>query len=178
MNIFFLHPTPIICAQMHADIHVGKMLLESCQLLATAHHALDNGDAVTYKQTHFNHPCAVWVRQSKLHYQYVSQLAFYLAQEYRNRFRKEHACEAILRAELITLPPALTKSGWTNPPQVMPDEFKDDDTVGAYQRYYATKADTMKMVWNQDRELPPHWFVINRNNYLHEKGLYVKQIQA
>jgi hypothetical protein len=176
MNIFFLHQTPIIAAQQHADVHIGKMLLESCQLLATAHHQLGNGDAVTYKQTHFNHPCAIWVRSSKLHYQYVAKLAYYLAQEYRNRFRKEHACEAILRSELITVPPTLTKCIWTNPPLAMPDEFKTDDTVESYQRYYASKADKMKMVWNGSEENSPFWFVTERNNYLHKKGLYVNKL--
>lgn len=176
MNIFFLHQSPIIAAQEHADIHVGKMLLESCQLLATAHHELGNGAAVTYKPTHKNHPCAVWVRQSRTHYAYVSDLAFYLAREFRKRFGKAHKCEEILNNELRLPPPALTSAAWSKPPQAMPEEFRGDDHIEAYKRYYASKADTMAMRWRKSEENAPWWFIVNRNNYLAQKGLYVNSV--
>ena len=35
MNIFYLHPDPVICAQQHADKHLIKMVLEYSQLLST-----------------------------------------------------------------------------------------------------------------------------------------------
>ena len=178
MNVFFLSRSSIIAAQSHADIHVGKMLLEACQLLSTAHHEHGNGDKVTYLPTHKNHPCAVWVRSSKTHYMYVAELAKNLAQEYRNRFRKTHASELILEAELMMPPPELKTMRWTDPPQCMPDEFKDADVVEAYQKYYASKASDMKMIWNGIEDNSPWWFIINRNNYLASKGLYVKQIQT
>lgn len=37
MNIFVLHPNPRKSARWHVDKHVIKMLLETCQLLYTAH---------------------------------------------------------------------------------------------------------------------------------------------
>ena len=40
MNIFVLHPNPRKAARWHVDKHVIKMLLETCQLLYTAHWAL------------------------------------------------------------------------------------------------------------------------------------------
>ena len=72
------------------DKHVVKMILESAQLLSTAHRVLDGKlvdgirvnldtgktrkvkayvlldarDAVLYSATHVNHPSAVWCRQS------------------------------------------------------------------------------------------------------------------
>ena len=45
MNIFVLDDQPEIAAQMMCDKHVVKMILESCQLMSTAHHVLD-GDVV------------------------------------------------------------------------------------------------------------------------------------
>jgi len=176
MNIFFLHHTAIASARYHADIHVGKMLLESCQLLATAHHVLGNGDAVTYKPTHKNHPCAVWVRESKLHYKFVSDLAIHLACEFRKRFGKTHACEAVFEKELRHAPPALTNCKWVQPPQAMPEEFRGSDFVEAYKKYYASKADTMKMIWFKDEGATPWWFIDYRNEYLAKKGLYVKSV--
>ena len=56
MNVFYLHHLPPIAASYHCDKHVGKMLIESCQLLATAHHEFGNGDKVSYRPTHKNHP--------------------------------------------------------------------------------------------------------------------------
>jgi hypothetical protein len=40
MNIFVLHPNPRKAARWHADKHVIKMLLETCQLLYTVHWVL------------------------------------------------------------------------------------------------------------------------------------------
>ena len=41
MNIFAVHDNPIISAQQLCDKHVVKMIVESCQLLSTAHRLLD-----------------------------------------------------------------------------------------------------------------------------------------
>ena len=41
MNIFYLHENPERCAEMHCDKHVVKMILETAQLLSTAHHEID-----------------------------------------------------------------------------------------------------------------------------------------
>ncbi len=41
------------------DKHVIKLILESCQLLSTAHHLLGDSSKITYKATHANHPCAM-----------------------------------------------------------------------------------------------------------------------
>ena len=42
MNIFFLDKDPVIAAQSQFDIHVNKMMIESAQLLSTAHHVLQS----------------------------------------------------------------------------------------------------------------------------------------
>jgi hypothetical protein len=41
MNIFYLDPNPKICAEMHVDKHVCKMVIEYAQLLSTTHRVLD-----------------------------------------------------------------------------------------------------------------------------------------
>lgn len=38
MNIFILDRTPEACARAHTDVHVRKMLLESAQILCSAHY--------------------------------------------------------------------------------------------------------------------------------------------
>ena len=49
MNIFVLHPNPRKSARWHVDKHVIKMLLETCQLLYTAHWILAYPDLKTHK---------------------------------------------------------------------------------------------------------------------------------
>ncbi len=159
MNIFFLHRLAPVAAAMHCDKHVGKMLIESCQLLATAHHVHGNGDAVSYKSTHVNHPSAIWTRQSKLHYDYVVTLATYLGREFFIRYGKNHKSRDVLVAELLKPPPALYDAPaiWRDPPLAMPDEFKSDDAVLSYRLYYASKAATMPMLYHRGERPMPIW---------------------
>ena len=44
MNIFVLDNDAVESARMMCDKHVVKMILESCQLLSTAHHVLDGDE--------------------------------------------------------------------------------------------------------------------------------------
>ena len=46
MNIFVLHDNPIIAAKYQCDKHVVKMILESGQMLSTAHRVLDGEEYV------------------------------------------------------------------------------------------------------------------------------------
>ena len=41
MNIFVLDKDPVVAAQMQCDKHVVKMIVESAQMLSTAHRILD-----------------------------------------------------------------------------------------------------------------------------------------
>jgi hypothetical protein len=159
MNIFYLHRLAPVAAGMHCDKHVGKMLIESCQLLAACHHHYGNGHNVSYKPTHVNHPCAVWVRQSRSHYDYVASLALYLGREFYMRYGKNHKSRDVLMAELFHAPTALydMPQTWSNPPLAMPDEFKSNDPVESYRRYYASKAATMPLVYYRGERPGPIW---------------------
>ena len=48
MNIFYTDSDPVKAAQSLVDRHVIKMILETCQLLCTAHRVLD-GTEITQK---------------------------------------------------------------------------------------------------------------------------------
>lgn len=166
MNVFYLHHLPLIAAGMHCDKHVGKMLIESCQLLATAHHHYGNGHAVSYRPTHVNHPSAVWVRQSRLHYNWVSDLAMFLGRQFTRRYGHPHKSATVWQNELRSPPPAMHDLPllWSDPPLAMPDEYKVGSTVQAYRRYYASKRHLMPMVWYKGKEQPPLWFTDLVNN--------------
>lgn len=61
MNIFIVNNHPAIAATHLHNRHITKMVLESAQLLSTAHRFLGNDDERLYSKTHVNHPCSIWL---------------------------------------------------------------------------------------------------------------------
>jgi len=150
MNIFFLDRDIQKCAQYHNNKHTIKMSVELGQLLCTAINL--NGGNAPYKTTHKNHPSAVWVRSNKKHWEYTKELALALCKEYTHRYGKTHKTQAVL--ESIDCP-SIPDQEWSDPPQCMPDEHKQDDVVSAYRTYYATSKAAIAQ-W-KNREIPG-WF--------------------
>lgn len=140
MNIFYLDKSPYKAAKLQCDKHVVKMILETAQLLSTAHAELD-GESPAYKPTHKNHPSAVWVRGSLQHYIWTVVHLKALGSEYERRYGRVHKTIREHLSALKRPPRALQANFWRDPPQCMPDECKRDDTVLAYQIYYNQKAD-------------------------------------
>ena len=146
MNIFYLSNCPQEAAEAHNDKHCVKMILESAQMLSTAHRELD-GDVpdILYKSTHKNHPSTIWTRSSKQHYDWLFRLFRMLSAEYSIRYGlitdtndtfKVHKSWDKLGKILETAPKNIEDNGWTDPPLCMPDHCKDDDVVKAYRNYY------------------------------------------
>ena len=145
MNIFYLNNDPKICAEMHLDKHVVKMILEYAQLLSTAHRVLDGTvstrlsksgrkqqyypladerDNFLYSATHVNHPSAVWVRYSYENYEWLYKLFIALLDEYTHRYGRIHATARLIDA-LHTPPIHIPKGiGFTEPTPAMPNEVK------------------------------------------------------
>lgn len=153
MNIFYLSRDPVEAAGLQCDRHVVKMILETAQLLSTAHHELD-GESPAYKPTHKNHPSAVWVRESLDHYEWTVYHLGALGREYERRYKKTHKTIREHFKALQQAPVALQGiRGFTDPPQCMPDECKRVDPVLGYQVYYNYKADD----WDA-RGIPMRWY--------------------
>lgn len=160
LNIFLLHDDIKICAQSHCNRHTVSQIKEYCQLLSTAHRVLDgilcegfsksgrkrnvlrlddHRDEILYRETHINHPSAIWVRENSSNYLYLHKLLDELNKEYTHRYQREHKSITIGLVDILShLPINITKSAKMSPmPQCMPDEFKvDGDSVKAYQNYY------------------------------------------
>jgi len=137
MNIFYLSQSPTRAAQMQCDQHVVKMILESAQLLSTAHHELD-GISPAYKPTHKNHPSAVWARASRDHYRWLYNHMMALGDEYTRRYGKVHLTIQKHSETLREAPVAIPDLGFTEPPQCMPDDCKRINAIEGYQRELAT----------------------------------------
>lgn len=75
MNIFILSRDPIQAAAWHCDQHLGKMILESAQMLSTIVHEWPSiPRTYYYKPIHTNHPCTNWLRKSVANLDWLVQL--------------------------------------------------------------------------------------------------------
>ena len=146
MNIFYLHKDPAKAASFFYNRHVVKMILESAQLLCTAHVMLDGDDAnVPYKVTHKNHPSAVWARESADNYSWLYFHMLALGEEYTRRYGKKHLTILKCSGPLGKLPGGILNTGPTPMPQCMPDQYKvPDNSVEAYWNYYEAEKVNVK----------------------------------
>jgi len=155
MNIFVLHPDPGIAARMQCDRHVVKMTLESAQMLCTAINEL--GGQAPYKSAHVNHPCSVWARETLSNFIWLWEHGTALANEYTERYGKVHKSEAVMWECMDKLRPlSFVHTSRTPHPLCMPDEYKSDDAVESYRRFYIGEKAGFAQ-WNKTTEAPPWW---------------------
>ena len=186
MNIFILDKDPDIAATMHCDKHVVKMIVESAQMLSTAHRLLDgqlshitkksksgnwrkaklwtlddpDKESILYHAVHMNHPCTRWTMECAENYEWHWQLFSALCSEYTHRYQKIHATETRLLEILVDPPKNIEYNhGVTQFPLAMKSEpqcMHPDDPVRSYREFYQTKQDRFKMVWTNREK--PEWF--------------------
>jgi hypothetical protein len=158
VNIFMVDSDPVIAAQSLCNRHVVKMILESSQLLCTAHHVLGTGVPSTdkvkfYKSTHKNHPCSIWTRKCQNNYVWLARHAKALAKEYTFRYGKRHKSEATIDYCSENIPLIEVHPSITTPALAMPPEYKIGDTVESYRAYYRYKAKTIDFRYS-GRKIP------------------------
>ena len=167
MNIFVLDTDPTTAARMHCDKHVPKMCVEAAQMMASAlrrHGATDEQMPLTkagkpYKGGYKHHPCTVWAGDSEANFVWLARHAVALCGEYTKRFGKTHACDLPIHS-MIGLVPLFTnsypspKAALTPFAQAMPDEYRNDDAVKAYQAYYHSKQFAK---WEKGTPAPDWW---------------------
>ena len=180
MNIFFLDKDPRLAAEYHCDKHVVKMILESAQLLSTAHRLLDGQmyieqkattgrnvkrwrlnderEKVLYGVTHINHPSAVWSRSNIDHYRYLYDLFVYLMDEYTYRYGKVHKCTTL--AKYLSSPP-FNLNDYTQTPILCAMDKKfiiSENGVENYRNYYIMGK---KHLAKWTKRSPPEWYIQN-----------------
>ena len=184
MNIFVVDRDPFKAAESLCDVHVCKMIVESCQLLSSQDrlHGLTGG---RYKMTHENHPCRLCLCSPYNRLWLKLQLGA-LLKEYTFRYGKLHKCQEMftsLWAFNLEYIPGVTPSiddpgletfmrtllgDLTTFPQCMPEEYQInaltakrlvgyiEETVQAYRRYYRYKARSLKRFKYTKRQ-EPEW---------------------
>ena len=184
MNIFILDEDPVLAAQLQCDKHVPKMIVESAQMLSTAHrmldgyvekrpsksgkrmvnywvHPNDNLENVLYKAVHHSHPCTIWTMESKANYDwhYIHFLA--LGREFEYRYGKPHGSILKLEETLKIQPdniPDVQQTPFKLAMKSNPECIALVDPVKAYQAFYQTKQQRFKMVWSKRNT--PEWFKV------------------
>jgi len=160
MNIFVLSADPKEAAEFHCDKHVVKMILETGQMLCTAHwlgwQRVLNPSVIgakkakewlqqhvpadkqpLWKMTHAGHPCTQWAQTSDENYSWLLDLGVALCQEYTLRYGKRHKSETVYEWLLSNRPPSFMSSGRTPFAIAMPDDCKiSADPVVCYRQYY------------------------------------------
>ena len=142
MNIFYLDKCPVKAAKYQYNKHVVKMILESAQMLCTAHHVYGDPEQkanVPYKQAHLNHPSTLWTRKNKRNYMWLYHHMMALGDEYTRRYGKIHLSITKCGDFLFKPPVYLKDALYGDPvdmPQDMPDEYKNDCSIQAYWNYY------------------------------------------
>ena len=183
MNIFYVDEDPVKAAEQLVDKHVVKMILESAQLLSTAHRVLDGEqsifekyvhgsfpprymkkkvwtlpdfrESVLYQATHINHPSAIWCRTSVENYLWLVEHFFGLMNEYMHRYEKVHKCNGELSYMLQSPPKKLEAYDWTPMPSCMaPEYIISDNPLTNYRNYYKVGKATMHKWKNRQ---PPEW---------------------
>ena len=170
---------PREAAEMHVDKHVVKMIVESAQLLSTAHrlidgietttvtdkgrrkrvwHLPDHRQSVLYSATHVNHPSAIWTMRSIENYLWLYSLMQELCKEYTHRYGKVHKCEREMIFKQLSYPPAgISTAPFTEPTPAMPDEYKvPGNSVQSYRNYYMGAKQRM-FSWKHRNK--PAWLV-------------------
>ena len=158
MNIFFLDKSPDLSAQYLCDKHVPKMLLESAQMLSTALHSHTMGISTgIYKEAYPNHPMTKWVGFNRDNFNWALENAMWIDEEYKTRFKKQHKSGKVIQCIIDNdYYKDIPDGFFSEPPQCMPDEYKDKDYVTAYRKYYQG-AKSYFAKWERGVSAPDWW---------------------
>ena len=162
------------------DKHIPKMIVESAQLLSTAHRMLDGtqyegktvsgrkvkrwklndpiNDEEIYEATFVNHPCTIWTRSCSGNYLWLARHADAMCEEFKCRFKHSHKTHPLIQFFLNNIPKNILISSLETFALAMPDEFKNfNDPVESYRSYYIhAKAKFAK--WEKVPNRMPNWF--------------------
>jgi hypothetical protein len=196
MNIFVLNESPILAARDHCDKHICKMILESAQMLCTAHwlgwqrmlkpdmssfsrkgyrewlhDQVDPRLRAPWKMTHVSHPCTQWTQRAWGNYMWLSLHGVELCREYTRRYGKVHKAEEVHRWLNRVIPP--TFEGTTSAPNgitpfaiAMPEKYHVPDDPVASYRAYYLGDKARFAKWKKGN-VPAWW---SRPTYLDVGG--------
>jgi hypothetical protein len=179
MNIFAIDWDPATAAKNLCDKHIPKMIVESAQLLSTAHRLLDGmeyegrtatgrkarrwlladstQDSEIYEATFINHPCTVWTRSCNSNYLWLAVHANVMCEEFELRFGHPHKTKPLIEFFCQHEPKNILNKPIEPFALAMPDEYKTpDNPIRSYRKYYA-HAKSRFAKWRLPARMPD-WF--------------------
>ncbi len=188
MNTFILSYDAEEAARYHCNKHVVKMILESAQMLCTAHwlHLLkskekelsnfkrikdaqswlyENTDKELqppYKMTHTRHPCTLWTSNNVANYSWQLRLLENLLLEFKRRYGKIHKTQDHLKWLKKNLPIDISEGYIDDFPVCMKENFKvykDCGTIDVVASYRNYYIkDKVRFAKWEPRAKTPGWF--------------------
>lgn len=158
MNIFITSTCPYTCAAALDDLRLNKMILETAQLLSVGI-SVGLGKPAPYRNSHANHPCAVWTRANRFNYSWLIEHFDGLFEERRNRsaFDIDHASYT-LRPIFVANADEFPDTPFTTPPNCT--DFKQLSLFDAYKAALSAKWDAhhpkTPPTWRNTA--PPNWY--------------------
>lgn len=152
MNVFVLDKDMQKSAEYTCDKHVVKMITEHVQLLCTTYYSCGMDSYSPYKKSHYNHPIAIWLRQSLSHWIWLRDYTLVLYNEYKYRYNDRNHKAGEICKTLTT--PDIEDKGFTKMPCSMPDKYKVDSVVESYRNYY--NGEKLRFAKYTKRDIP-YW---------------------
>lgn len=166
MNIFFVAESPDEAARCLCDKHIGKMILESAQMLSTAVTLLlPSSDTSRYKLTHRNHPSAVWLRQSPANVEWLIAHCRAMDNE-RLRSGSKASHKSLAVAEACAAALLQSPGSWATSAAMTPvalcvadapaSHAQLSEAVPVYRHYYKSHKAAIA-TWKTPRTAPTWW---------------------
>jgi hypothetical protein len=163
MNIFAIESNEqgeidwVKSAQSQDNYRLVKMILESCQILSTVLN--EQGVCAPYKSFNPKHPSCMWAAESSSNFESLTIHCLAMIEEYTERFDKRHKCASVLEQIIDLYDPGRFYTHEPTPLKMaMPDNFKGDNVVESYRKFYASKPRV-----RYPKEKIPTWFDKYRN---------------
>jgi hypothetical protein len=125
-------------AKSQDNLRVVKMTLETCQILSTALNT--HGLAGPYRSFNPKHPSCLWAIESSSNFLNLFRHGNALSAEYTERFSKIHKCQHVLNQISARFDHRVFPESKPTPLRLaIPEEFKTDNPILSYRKFYASK---------------------------------------
>lgn len=155
------------------DKHVSKIILEAVQMLCTTIHMVNPDNPVKdkikiYKIAHKNHPVTIWMQASLDNFIWSLNLVEAMHTEWKYRY--DHPAEKMHKSYIVAqylrkYAPSADKfpnTGLTPFALAMPNEYKGNDPVKSYRKYYQSPQKQKIASWKKRGK--PAWYNFTDTN--------------